>query len=76
MLEAVVDGDREFPQQPTGEVSTAPPMPEESAGSESVQPDEENEISRSSAMSCTWEPERKYSEFIDRPARDWHCHGW
>ena len=42
-----VDGDRELPQvrdnQPTGEVSTAPPMPEETAGSESVQPDEEDE---------------------------------
>ena len=43
VFEAVVDGDREFPQQPTGEVSTAPPMPEESAGSENVQPEEEDE---------------------------------
>ena len=46
-FEAVVDGDRELPQvrgnQPTGEVSTAPPMPEETAESEDVQPDEEDE---------------------------------
>ena len=43
-FEAVVDGDREIQQQSTGEVSTAPPMPEETTGNENVQPEEEDEV--------------------------------
>ena len=43
-FEAVVDGDRKIQQQSTGEVSTAPPMPEETTGNENVQPEEEDEV--------------------------------
>ena len=43
-FEAVVEGDREIRYgQATGEVSTAPPMPEETMAGESVQPEEEDE---------------------------------
>ena len=70
VLEAVVDGDREFPQQPTGEVSTAPPMPEESAGSENVQPEEENEAADLSHGL------RQAGIRHDRPARNWQNHDW
>ena len=50
-----MDGDREIRYgQATGEVSTAPPMPEETTAGESVQPEEEDEAEIKGFVKLSW----------------------